>query len=78
MLTPAVDTRKWHIKKRNVFRIGVVLLCLVCVLFVFMNYTSLERRILLIGIFSSTAGVIFYTYFLSYFFQNPAEKSCEI
>lgn len=70
MLTPAVDTRKWHIKKRNVFRIGVVLLCLVCVLFVFMNYTSLERRILLIGIFSSTAGVIFYTYFLSYFFKT--------
>jgi len=47
-----------------------VLLCLVCVLFVFMNYTSLERRILLIGIFSSTAGVIFYTYFLSYFFRT--------
>ncbi|SDJ14394.1 hypothetical protein SAMN05421868_11858 [Paenibacillus naphthalenovorans] len=70
MLTPAVDTRKWHRKKRNVFRVGVVLLCLVCVLFVFMNYTSLERRILLIGIFSSTAGVIFYTYFLSYFFRT--------
>ncbi|ALS24424.1 hypothetical protein IJ22_41270 [Paenibacillus naphthalenovorans] len=70
MLTPAVDTRKWHRKKRNVFRVGVVLLCLVCVLFVFMNYTSLERRILLIGIFSSTAGVIFYTYFLSYFFKT--------
>ncbi|WP_175472005.1 hypothetical protein [Paenibacillus naphthalenovorans] len=35
-----------------------------------MNYTSLERRILLIGIFSSTAGVIFYTYFLSYFFRT--------
>ena len=47
-----------------------MLLCLVCVLFVFMNYTSLERRILLIGIFSSTAGVIFYTYFLSYFFRT--------
>lgn len=70
MLTPAVDTRKWHRKKRNVFRVGVVLLCLVCVLFVFMNYTSLERRILLIGIFSSTACVIFYTYFLSYFFRT--------
>ncbi|BFH62961.1 hypothetical protein [Paenibacillus azoreducens] len=60
------EDRVWYKKKRNIFRIAIVLMCLVGMLVTFLKYTSGEREYLWISTAGYCGVLLVFSYIFTY------------
>jgi len=70
----SADGRTWYRKKRNIARIGVVLLWLVASAVIFAKYESIERTVLWSETSMTCALLLFYSFFVSYAYRIAKTK----